>query len=50
LLELLDQHESNTRCQAQIVIADAKYGTTENYVACQQGENAGRKWGRVYIF
>src|SRR5438445_4416436 len=36
LLELLDQHESNTRCQAQIVIADAKYGTTENYVACQQ--------------
>jgi hypothetical protein len=35
LLELLDQHESNTRCQAQIVIADAKYGTTENYVACQ---------------
>src|SRR6266568_4985624 len=36
LMELLDQHESNTRCQAQIVIADAKYGTTENYVACQQ--------------
>ena len=35
LLELLNQHESNTRCQAQIVIADAKYGTTENYVACQ---------------
>jgi transposase len=36
LLELLDQHESNTRCRAQIVIADAKYGTTENYVACQE--------------
>ena len=36
LLELVDQHESNTRCQAQIVIADAKYGTTENYVACQE--------------
>src|SRR5437016_7370663 len=36
LLELLDQHESNTRCQAQIIIADAKYGTTENYVACQE--------------
>jgi transposase len=36
LLELVDQHENNTRCQAQIVIADAKYGTTENYVACQE--------------
>jgi transposase len=36
LMELLDQHEKNTRCQAQIVIADAKYGTTENYVACQE--------------
>ena len=36
LMELLDQHQSNTRCQAQIVIADAKYGTSENYVACQE--------------
>jgi Transposase DDE domain len=36
LLELVDQHESNTCCQAQIIIADAKYGTTENYVACQE--------------
>jgi transposase len=36
LMDLLDQHESNTRCQAQIVIADAKYGTSENYVACQE--------------
>jgi transposase len=36
LTDLLDQHEKNTRCQAQIVIADAKYGTTENYVACQE--------------
>jgi hypothetical protein len=35
-MELLDQHESNTRCQAQIVVADHKYGTTENYVACQE--------------
>jgi transposase len=35
LLDLLDQHESNTRCQAQIVVADHKYGTQENYVACQ---------------
>src|SRR3989440_233642 len=36
LLGLIDQHESNTRCQAQIVVADHKYGTTENYVACQE--------------
>jgi transposase len=36
LMDLLDQHEKNTRCQAQIVIADAKYGTSENYVACQE--------------
>jgi transposase len=35
LTRLLDQHEKNTQCQAQIVIADHKYGTTENYVACQ---------------
>jgi Transposase DDE domain len=35
LTGLLDQHEKNTRCQAQIVIADHKYGTIENYVACQ---------------
>lgn len=36
LMELLDQHENNTRCAAQIVVADHKYGTTENYVACQE--------------
>jgi hypothetical protein len=35
LMDLLEQHESNTRCQAQIVVADHKYGTSENYVACQ---------------
>ena len=35
LMELIDQHESNTRCQAEIVVADHKYGTTENFVACQ---------------
>ena len=35
LMDLLDQHQSNTRCQAEIVVADQKYGTTENYVACQ---------------
>jgi transposase len=36
LLRLIDQHEANTRHQAQMVIADHKYGTTENYVACQE--------------
>ena len=35
LMDLLDQHQSNTRCQAEIVVADHKYGTTENYVGCQ---------------
>jgi transposase len=35
LMDLLEQHQSNTRCQAQIVVADHKYGTSENYVACQ---------------
>ena len=36
LPRLLDQHEKNTHCQARMVIADHKYGTTENYVACQE--------------
>src|SRR6266566_8242746 len=35
LMGLIEQHETNTRCQIQTVIADHKYGTTENYVACQ---------------
>ena len=36
LMPLIAQHESNTGAPAQIVIADHKYGTTENYVACQE--------------
>src|SRR6476619_4912328 len=36
LMGLVDQHEKNTNCHAQIVIADHKYGTTENFVACQE--------------
>ena len=36
LLDLIDQHEKNTRSQVQTVVADCKYGTNENYVACQQ--------------
>ena len=35
LMGLVDQHEKNTRCQVQSVVADHKYGTTENFVACQ---------------
>jgi transposase len=35
LMDLVDQHEKNTRCQVQTVVADHKYGTSENYVACQ---------------
>jgi transposase len=35
LMELLDQHEKNTRYQVETVVADHKYGTNENYVACQ---------------
>jgi transposase len=35
LIELIDQHEANTRHKVEIAVADHKYGTTENYVACQ---------------
>jgi len=35
LVELIDQHERNTRCSVRTVVADHKYGTNENYVACQ---------------
>jgi transposase len=35
LLELLEKHDKNTRCQVRTVVADHKYGTNENYVACQ---------------
>jgi transposase len=36
LMDLVDQHEKNTRCQVQNVVADHKYGTSQNYVACQE--------------
>jgi transposase len=36
LMDLVAQHEKNTRCQTQIVIADHQYGTSENFVACQE--------------
>ncbi len=35
LMDLLDRHEKNTRCAVRTVVADHKYGTNENYVACQ---------------
>ena len=35
LIELIDQHEANTRQKVEIAVADHKYGTSENYVACQ---------------
>ena len=35
LMELVDQHEKNMRLAVQTVVADHKYGTNENYVACQ---------------
>src|SRR5437016_2083149 len=38
LMTLIDQHQSNTRSKAQTVVADHKYGTAENLVACQERE------------
>jgi len=36
LMGLVAQHEKNTHCQTQIVVADHQYGTSENFVACQE--------------
>jgi len=36
LLPLVDQHEANTGQIVQTAVADRKYGTGENFVACQQ--------------
>jgi hypothetical protein len=36
LLDLVQQHQSNTEIVPQTVVADTKYGTVENFVACQQ--------------
>lgn len=33
---LMAQHEQNTDCKLQTVVADHKYGTAENFVACHQ--------------
>ena len=36
LMGLVEQHAQNTGTAAETVVADSKYGTAENYVACQQ--------------
>ena len=36
LLDLIDQHESNTGRAAETVVGDHKYGTQDNFVACQE--------------
>src|SRR5438105_4495186 len=36
LMDLVQQHEHNTQCQPKVVVADHKYGTRENYVACHE--------------
>jgi transposase len=36
LLDLIEQHEQHTGTSAQTVVGDNKYGTVENYVACQE--------------
>ena len=38
LIPLIEQHEANTETKVQTAVADHKYGTSENYVACQQRE------------
>jgi transposase len=38
LLPLIEQHEANTQMKVQVAVADHKYGTSENYIACQQRE------------
>jgi len=36
LLDLINQHESNTGSRAEVVVGDHKYGTQGNLVACQE--------------
>jgi transposase len=36
LRDLVDQHEKNTSCQVETVVADKQYGTADNFRACQQ--------------
>jgi len=34
LIEAVDRHHENTRRSAEVVVADSKYGTKENYLTC----------------
>lgn len=34
MIELMNAHQSNTLHQAEIVVADSKYGTIENFLSC----------------
>ena len=36
LLDLVHQHETNTGEKVETVVADAQYGTNDNFAACQQ--------------
>lgn len=38
LMALVDQHEKNTSCPVETVVADKQYGTVENFRACRQRE------------
>ena len=54
LLALIDQHESNTGRVAETVVGDHKYGTQDNFVACQERGLTTHLWamrakGRIII-
>jgi transposase len=36
LLDLIEQHETNTGSKVEKVVGDHKYGTQDNFIACQQ--------------
>jgi transposase len=36
LMDLVEQHQQNTQCAPKVVVADHKYGTHENYLACHE--------------
>ena len=36
LMGLVEQHQQNTQCPPKVVVADHKYGTNENYLACHE--------------
>jgi len=36
LMDLVEKHEQNIGSQPKVIVADHKYGTAENYVACHQ--------------